>query len=480
MAKNATTGKLKLFMSAAVIACIAVMVLSAAAASTMYIPSEDTFTSQLGRNLALLCESSDCELSRTQLDIIENAEIKSIRYDTDSDGNRLFSAKLILCAPVENAGVYSENPDAYLRKTAESMFDGKGEEIEIIGLCSGGESGNSPVVDVETIHIIADAAERAWENESLSSDKSFEYALTDLIIPEPFPDRVFSEGGSYQPTYSSWLDELSGQFASEGMTVTKDGGKSGELSDIRAAMEEVITPYLCSVRNVSLARSRDKKGYLTLSFDSLDVIGTLSTAKKPSVAALNKLSGVYSDEKALRVSIDIDLSDFLADGGKMKLPFFNVIRAITRYGSSIGVTVSKVKIPTTTQVIAGKSNGQWPIEFKRAKGDGNIIVNVIKIDDSGAESSVLKIFLTDGGKITVCLSKGRYRLNMAVGSTYYGSKEFFGANGIYMRDTKNIYPLPSKELTTITVEKQPGESLKFTDYLLGQGVDPSLIDKSDF
>ena len=49
-----------------------------------------------------------------------------------------------------------------------------------------------------------------------------------------------------------------------------------------------------------------------------------------------------------------------------------------------------------------------------------------------------------------------------------------------MKDTQNIYTIPSKELKTVTVEKQPGESLKFTDYLLGQGIDPSLIDKSAF
>ena len=69
---------------------------------------------------------------------------------------------------------------------------------------------------------------------------------------------------------------------------------------------------------------------------------------------------------------------------------------------------------------------------------------------------------------------------MAVGSTYYGGKELFGANGIYMKDTKNIYTLPSTDLKSVIVEKQPGESLKFTDYLLGQGIDPSLIDKSAF
>ena len=102
------------------------------------------------------------------------------------------------------------------------------------------------------------------------------------------------------------------------------------------------------------------------------------------------------------------------------------------------------------------------------------------MDDSGEEKHVLKIFLTDGGKITVCLKQGKYRLNYAVGTTFYGSKELFGANGIYMKDTQNIYTVPSKELKTVKVEKQPGERLYFTDYLLGQGVDPSLIDRSEF
>ena len=182
----------------------------------------------------------------------------------------------------------------------------------------------------------------------------------------------------------------------------------------------------------------------------------------------------------LKVKIEIDLADFISDDSRMKLPFFNMIRAMTGYGSFVVIPLTKIKTPASTQVISGKSNGQWPVEFKRAKGDGNIIIDVISIDDSGAEASVLKIFLTDGGKITVCLGKGKYRLNMAVGNTYYGSKELFGANGIYMKDTTNIYSVPSKELKTITVEKQQGESLKFKDYLLAVGTDPSLIDRAEF
>ncbi len=481
MFKNITTGGMKLIMSAAVIACVAVMVLSAAAASSMYLPKEDEFTSTLGKNLSTLCKNSGHSLSATQLAIIENAEIKAIEYKTDSDGNRLFSAKIRLMAPEENAGRYSDTePLEYLKTNAAGMFTGSAEEIEILGLCSGGEGDLLPAVDVETLGKIADAAERAWKNEQLTSSRNFEYALTDLIIPEPFEDRKIGEGKEYTSAYTGWLDRCSSRFASEGLTVSKDGKQSSDSADIREAMEQVITPYLCSVRNVSLKSSEDKNGFITLSFDSLDVVGTLSSAKKPSVAALNKLCGVYSDERALKVTVNIDIVDLLDSGDSMSLPFFNIIRAITRYGSSIGASVAKVKIPESSQVIAGKSNGQWPIEFKRNKGDGNIILDVIQIADSGEEVPVLKVFLTDGGKITVCLKQGRYRLNLAVGSTYYGGKELFGANGIYMKDTKNIYTLPSTDLKSVIVEKQPGESLKFTDYLLGQGIDPSLIDKSAF
>ena len=480
MYKNATTAGTKILVSAAVIACIAVMVLSAAAASAMYRPSGDYFTSELCGHLAELCGHPDYGLSKTQLKMIENAQIKSIRYEDGSDGNRFFSAKLLLCAPVAKAGSYSDNPSEYLRQTEQSMFDGEAEEIEIMGLCGDGENVRMPVIDVETVGAIAEAADRAWQNEKLTSDKNFEYAVTDMIIPEPFTDRVIAEGGSFQPAYVSWLDACASQFASEGMTVAAEGGNSGEEADIRAALEQVVTPYLCSVRNISLTRSNEKKGYLTLSFDTLDVIGTLSTAKKPSIPALNKLAGVYSDERAVRVSVEIDFAGLLSDGERMKLPFFSMIRAVTRYGTSVVTPLTKIKTPESTQVIVGKSNGQWPIEFRRAKGDGNVIVDVIETEADGGESSVLKIFLTDGGKITVCLKKGRYRLNMAVGETFYGSNEYFGANGIYMRDTGNVYTIPSNGLKTITVEKQPGESLGLSEYLLGIGSDPSLIDRSEF
>ena len=481
MLKNITTDGMKLFMTLAVIACIAVMILSAEAASHMYAPNEDAFTSTLGKHLSTLCQNAGYGLSATQLAIIENAEVKSIQYETSSDGNKLFSARIRLCAPENSAGGYSgEDPEEYLKEMAETMFSGHSEEIEIIGLINSAEGDGIPAVDMDTLGKIADAAQRVWQNEKLTDSTGFEYALTDLIVPEPFPDRKFQDSKEYQPAYAAWLDKCASRFASEGMTVFKDGAKSDDPASIREAMEQVITPYLCSVRNISLTRSEEKKGFITLSFDSLDVIGTLSTAKKPSVSALNKLCGVYSDERALRVTVTLDLVEVLGNKDSLTLPFFNIVRAITRYGSSIGTSLAKVRIPDSTQVIAGKSDGQWPIEFKRAKGDGNIVISVVRMEDSGEETSVLKIFLTDGGKITVCLKQGRYRLNMAVGTTYYGGNELFGANGIYMKDTAHIYTIPSKDLKSIQVEKQPGESLKFTDYLLGQGIDPSLIDKSDF
>lgn len=480
MHKKVTTGGMKLLMSLAVISCIAVMILSAAAASEMYTPSSDKFMSSLCKNLAALCEKSESGLSKTQLSIIENAEIKSIRYNTKSSGERMFFARLFLRAPVEKLMSYSDNPTEYLNDTLKTMYSGEPEEIEIMGICGNGNDANSPVLDNETVSSLIQAAKNAWANEKLTESVNFGYALTDILIPEPYPDRAFSDQTDYLPAYDEWLDKCAKHFASEGLTVKVNDTSSSEATDIRSALEQIITPYLCSIRNVSVSRSDDNDGFITLTFDSLDVIGTLSAAKKPSVSALNKLAGVYSDERVLKVKIEIDLADFISDDSRMKLPFFNMIRAMTGYGSFVVIPLTKIKTPAPTQVISGKSNGQWPVEFKRAKGDGNIIIDVISIDDSGAETSVLKIFLTDGGKITVCLGKGKYRLNMAVGNTYYGSKELFGANGIYMKDTTNIYSVPSKELKTITVEKQQGESLKFKDYLLAVGTDPSLIDRAEF
>ena len=203
MYKNATTAGTKILVSAAVIACIAVMVLSAAAASAMYRPSGDYFTSELCGHLAELCGHPDYGLSKTQLKMIENAQIKSIRYEDGSDGNRFFSAKLLLCAPVAKAGSYSDNPSEYLRQTEQSMFDGEAEEIEIMGLCGDGENVRMPVIDVETVGAIAEAADRAWQNEKLTSDKNFEYAVTDMIIPEPFTDRVITAPVARRRTHSA-------------------------------------------------------------------------------------------------------------------------------------------------------------------------------------------------------------------------------------------------------------------------------------
>ena len=326
MHKRKTRSFTKIILYLSVAACVAVMILSAAAASQLYRSNGDSFTSGLGRNLALLCSNSDYGLSRTQLAMIENAEIKNVRYETDRDGSKLFFARMIIHVPQANSDRYVDSPDSYLNETLEKTYTGGGfEECDIIGICRD----NIPVVDVETLDRIVQSAEKAWENESLTGDANFEYALTDILIPEPFPDRVYSEGGEYQAVYSQWLDQCASQFAREGMTVTVNSAQSSDPSDIRAAMEQSITPFLCSVRNLTLARSESKKGYLTLSFDSLDVITTLHTAKKPSISALNKLCGVYSDERSLHLSIDIDLNEVVAGNGRMKLPLFNVVRAIT-------------------------------------------------------------------------------------------------------------------------------------------------------
>ncbi|MBQ9903034.1 MAG: hypothetical protein IJM51_11750 [Clostridia bacterium] len=477
MHKRKNNAVIKYAMTAAVIACIAVLILSAFAASAMYIPSRDQFTSSLGENLTVLCRSGGYSLSETQLDIIKNADILTIRYENDSDGNRLFSAKLRLYAPQANAGAYSDNPLAYLTETKEKLcISSEAEDVEIIGICND----NLPVVDIQTLESIAEAAERIWARETLSADTNFEYALTDYLIPEPYSGRKYAEGASFRPEYEKWLDQCAEQFASEGLTVYKNGVQSGTASDIREAMANAVTPYLCSVRNIALARSEKNSGIYTLSFDSLDIINTVYSAKKPTFSALNKLAGVYSEERVLKVSIDIDLSTVISEKEKMNLAFFNLIRAITKYGSTIGSSTVKIKTPDTSQVIAGQSDGQWPVEFKRAKGDGNVIVNVIRIKDSGEETSVVKLFLTDGGKITVCLSKGRYRINTAVGATYYGNEELFGENGIYMCDKETVYDVPSNETKSVTVAKHPGESLRFTDYQLGQFTDSTLIDRSRF
>lgn len=477
MYKNKKNNIFKILLPTVIAACIALMILSALAASQLYKPNKDAFTSELGRNLALLCKSSDLNLSETQLTMIENMEVRSISYNTDSDGNKMFFAKIRIHTPMSLNQTYTEKPDQYIKSTIEKIPDGDlAEECEIIGLCSD----NTPIVDIETVTSLAETAEKAWQNENLSSDKNFEYAVTDMLFPEPFADRVFSEGKTYLPEYDMWLTESSAQFASEGMTVSTDNGLSGDANDIRAAMESIVTPYLCSIRNISFQRSAQKNGWLTLTFDSLDVIGTLSTASKPSISAINKLAGVYSNERVLQMSIDIDVSELASDTGKWKLAFFDLIRAMTKYGSSLNKSSVKVKIPDASQVIAGKPDGIWPVEFKRKKGDGYVLIDVIKTDDAGSETSVLKLFLTDGGSYTVCLSKGKYRLNMAVGSTYYGSTDYFGPNGIYICDTQNIYEIPSMNIKSITVAKHPAESLSITDFLVRQSIDPALIDKSQF
>ena len=473
--KNAAVTRIA--MTVAVVACTAVLIFSALAASVMYIPSKDQFTSALGENLSALCRNGGYSLSETQLDLIKNADVLNIRYENDDDGNRVFSARLRLYVPQANAGAYSDDPASYLTRTRDLLCQGSDtEEVEIIGLCSD----NLPVVDMQTLDSIADAARSVWKRETLSTSKSFEYAVTDLLIPEPYAGRQYAEGESFQPQYAQWLSRCAAQFASEGMTVTVNGAPSGDPEDIRQAMANAVTPYLCSVRNITLATSPDKNGVLTLSFDSLDILNTIYSAKKPSFSALNKLAGVYSEERVWKVSIDVDLSALLSDREQMSLPFFNIIRAITRYGSTIGSSTVKIKTPEKSQVIAGQSDGQWPVEFRREKGDGDVIVNVIRIDGNGEEASVVKLFLTDGGKITVCLGKGRYRLNLAVGGTFYGSVELFGANGIYLRDQDNLFDVPSNEAKSITVARHPGESLRFSDYLIGQYTDPSLIDKSLF
>jgi hypothetical protein len=467
----------KIILALAVTGCIAIMVLSAVAASSLYRPSEDGFSSQLTENLALLCRNSEPDISETQLEIIRQAEIKSIRYGEDEDGNRIFFARLQFAPPANHSAVYTGEPDDYLKKTVEKMSDAhEGEECDVYGLCSD----NTPVVDLETIGAVSEASARAWHKETLSGDLNLQYAIIDALIPEPFQDRVVTEGGPYNATYTEWLDQCSACFASEGLTVTTENGQSGEQADIRKAMENIITPYLCSVRNITVSPSEERPGILTITFDSLDIISTITTAKKPSFSAINKLAGVYSAERTLKMTVDVDIASLAKDGEKMKLPVMTLIKAITKFGSTIGYTKVKIKTPEAPQVIEGKSTGQWPIEFKRAKGDGNIIVNILRIDDSGDESSVMKLFLTDGGSITVCLSKGRYRMNYAVGTTYYGNRELFGNNGIYMRDNDNVYDIPSLDISSITVAKQSGESLDFIDYLLRQQSDPSLIDKNEF
>ena len=469
--------KKNIFLIIAVIGCLTIVIFSALTASYLYKPTGDSFSSELNNNLALLCKNTSPDLSETQLDIIRNARVKNIRYGTDDEGNKAFYANIRLYAPIVGSAKYSGDPEEYFGTIVQNATDsGDGEEIEIYGLCRD----NVPIVDLDTITALTDASAKAWEKETLSNNAGFQNAITDALIPEPFENRTYREGGGYQSAYSKWLNEISSRFASEGMNVNVNGTLSGQQSDIYSAMEQIITPYFCSLRNLSLSRSDTKPGIMILSFDSLDIIGTISSAKNPSFSAINKLAGVYSEDRSLKVSIEIDLSLLAKNDEKMKLPFMNLIRAMTKYGSSLGNSPVKIKIPTSSQVIDGKSNGQWPIQFKRAKGDGNIIVNVISMDDSGNEQSVLKLFLTDGGSITVCLSKSKYRLNFAVGTTYYGSVELFGMNGVYMRDNDNIYTIPSQDVTTITIPKQPGESMSFTDYLVGQGTDPSLIDKSQF
>ena len=88
------------------------------------------------RSLGIMSFGSDFWSEDTIKGVYNNvsftrADVYIADTSTDSDGNSLFSAKLVIFSPEEHAGVYSDHPADYLQNTVRSMFDGSGEEIEM-------------------------------------------------------------------------------------------------------------------------------------------------------------------------------------------------------------------------------------------------------------------------------------------------------------------------------------------------------------
>ena len=469
-----------------------IVIISAAAAMLLYRPNSDSFTTQLASNLAKICSGSD--LSKTQLRMIECAEIKNVKYDTSDNDNKKFYAEVRLFNPKVNCGSYSgENPQEYIKKAVDSMYENHFGYVkcEIIGLCID----EKPVIDTKTLNRLVACVQESWNGgQNLLENRHLSRAINDMLCPSPYKQREYTGSTEYTTAYNGFLDSYSASFAADGIKI--NGETSNDPSAIRSVMAKVLTPYYCSAKNVSLSASSTQSGMLSFSFDSLNIIEAISQAKKSIISSENEVdinsaeskifsaitsaSAAYSENTAFKCHMNIDLADF-ADSETSGGGYYGTIRAFTEYYSSSAYDAatnrSGIKQINTSCVISGKGNGMWPVEFKRNSGDGNAIISIVKISDNGDESSVAKLYLTDGGSDIICLAQGRYRLNIAVGENYFGAKQLFGDDGIYFADNTSFKVTAA---TSVTVEKHQEESLSLIDYILDKNNGGTCIDRSVF
>lgn len=469
-----------------------IVIISAVAALSLYHQSSDSFTTNLASNLAKICSSSD--LSHTQLRMIECAEIKNVKYDTSDNGTKKFYAEVRLFNPKVNCGSYSGEPQKYVKSAVDSLYDSKFSYVkcEIIGLCVD----DKPVIDTATLNRLVACVQESWDGgQNLIENKHLNQAISDMLCPSPYEEREYTGAAEYTAAYNDFLDSYSANFAVDGIKI--NGEISNDPSAIRNVMAKILTPYYCSAKNVSLNAADPQSGMLSFSFDSLNIIEAISQAKKSIISSENEIdisaaesqifsavtsaSAAYSDETAFKCNMNIDLVDFADSAASGGEGYYGIIRAFTEYYSSSAYDAvtnrSSIKQIQTSCVISGKGNGMWPVEFKRNAGDGNAIISIIKISDNGEESSVAKLYLTDGGSDIICLAQGKYRINIAVGENYFGASQLFGDDGIYFKDSTEFEVTASN---SVTVEKHEEESLSIIDYILNKNNGGTCIDRSAF
>ncbi len=473
---------------------LGIVIISAVTAMSLYQPAGDNFTSNLALNLSKICSNSD--LSGTQLRMIECAEVKNVKYDTTNSGTKKFYAEIRLFNPNVNCGSYSDkNPQEYLKSVADSLYNNKFNYVkcEIIGLCID----DKPAIDTNNLNQLLACVNESWNGgQNLIKNKHLNKAISDMLCPSPYSQRNYTGATEYTAAYNEFLDKYSQRFAIDGMMI--NGELSNDSTTIRSVMAKVLTPYWCSAKNISLTMSSEQNGMLSLSFDSLNLIDAISKAKKSIVASENDIdinsaesqifssvtaaTAAYSDDTAIKSKINIDLIDF-ADSNQSIVGegYYGTIRAFAEYYSSSAYDAvtsrNGIKNIKTSCVISGKGNGMWPVEFKRNKGDGDVIINIIKVNDNGEESKIMKVFLTDGGSDIVCLAQGKYRLNIAVGTNYFGTKQLFGDDGIYFKDSNTFEVATTK---TVTVEKNNEENLSIMDYIMNKNNGGTCIDRANF
>lgn len=484
----------KILMLAVVVAGVLIMVFSAVTATSLYKINADEFTSALGQNLAALCSDSDFGLSKTQLRMIECADVKNVKYQTTDDGQKQFYAEVRLINPKINCGSYSgDKPNEYLANVAESLYDNKWSYVpcEIVGLCVD----DKPVIDTENLQKLVSCVEESWNNgEGILENKNVVAAINDALCPAPFKDRNYSQSTDYTLSYSRFLDKCSAYFAEDGIKI--NGENLTQSPSVRKVIAKIFTPYFCSADNLQIASSTENKGMLSLTFNSLNIIQSISEAKNNIIESgisedqidntiiSNIVSDIsnYASDKTMFNNVEIDFVDFMSEDAEKNWSYYGMLRAVLEYygGCAEDIANSSTKEEITEcKIIDGGSNGQWPIEIKRNEGDGNVIIDIIKIGDNETEKSVMKLFLVDGGSQIVCLGQGKYRLNIAVGANYFGAEQLFGDDGIYFRTT-DTFEISPTGIPSITVEKYNEESFSILDYMLSKSNNGTCIDKSKF